>query len=180
MSSSYAVFCLKKKTAGRRGVVALHATHTTAIYTLSLHDALPIFGRASVAIAENQKSAIDFQPVKQCAGSVGVDGTCVGGQLHRQIISSGFAFVGTFPRSEEHTSELQSHVKLVCRLLLEKKNRGPSRRRCFARYTHHRHLHSFPTRRSSDLRPGFRRHSRKPKERDRFSTRQTMCRKCRR
>src|SRR5690242_21189991 len=30
----------------------------------------------------------------------------------------------TPPRSEEHTSELQSHVNLVCRLLLEKKNRG--------------------------------------------------------
>src|SRR4051812_49825765 len=28
-------------------------------------------------------------------------------------------------RSEEHTSELQSHVNLVCRLLLEKKNKGP-------------------------------------------------------
>src|SRR5437588_287049 len=41
-------------------------------------------------------------------------------------------------RSEEHTSELQSHSDLVCRLLLE-------------RYGHHRDLHSFPTRRSSDL-----------------------------
>src|SRR5438477_472169 len=41
-------------------------------------------------------------------------------------------------RSEEHTSELQSHVNLVCRLLLE----------C---YGDHRDLHSFPTRRSSDL-----------------------------
>src|SRR5690242_21050640 len=30
------------------------------------------------------------------------------------------------PRSEEHTSELQSHVKLVCRLLLEKKNQLPA------------------------------------------------------
>src|SRR6516225_172000 len=42
-------------------------------------------------------------------------------------------------RSEEHTSELQSHVNLVCRLLLE-------------RYVIHPDLHSFPTRRSSDLR----------------------------
>src|SRR5690242_12455880 len=41
-------------------------------------------------------------------------------------------------RSEEHTSELQSHVNLVCRLLLEC-SRAPL------------HLHSFPTRRSSDL-----------------------------
>src|SRR5437763_496989 len=41
-------------------------------------------------------------------------------------------------RSEEHTSELQSPMYLVCRLLLE-------------RHRHHRDLHSFPTRRSSDL-----------------------------
>src|SRR5438034_318889 len=41
-------------------------------------------------------------------------------------------------RSEEHTSELQSHSDLVCRLLLE-------------RVADHPHLHSFPTRRSSDL-----------------------------
>src|SRR5687768_1165168 len=41
-------------------------------------------------------------------------------------------------RSEEHTSELQSRLHLVCRLLLE-------------RYGDHRDLHSFPTRRSSDL-----------------------------
>src|SRR5262245_22772551 len=43
------------------------------------------------------------------------------------------------PRSEEHTSELQSLRHLVCRLLLESS-------------TEHRDLHSFPTRRSSDLR----------------------------
>src|SRR4029434_4756419 len=41
-------------------------------------------------------------------------------------------------RSEEHTSELQSHLNLVCRLLFEG-------------YGDHRYLHSFPTRRSSDL-----------------------------
>src|SRR6266571_3018766 len=35
------------------------------------------------------------------------------------------------PRSEEHTSELQSHVNLVCRLLLEKKNKHPSERKEF-------------------------------------------------
>src|ERR1039458_2751847 len=44
-------------------------------------------------------------------------------------------------RSEEHTSELQSLRHLVCRLLLE-------------RYGDHRDLHSFPTRRSSDLTMG--------------------------
>src|SRR5689334_23149797 len=44
------------------------------------------------------------------------------------------------PRSEEHTSELQSQLQLVCRLLLESS-------------ADHPHLHSFPTRRSSDLFP---------------------------
>src|SRR5260370_11112927 len=36
-----------------------------------------------------------------------------------------YAGEGCFPRSEEHTSELQSHLNLVCRLLLEKKNLYP-------------------------------------------------------
>src|SRR5438132_1385676 len=64
-------------------------------------------------------------------------------------------------RSEEHTSELQSHSDLVCRLLLEKKKRQTihtcnlahheSLLFFFYRYGDHRALHSFPTRRSSDL-----------------------------
>src|SRR5437762_3238386 len=53
-------------------------------------------------------------------------------------------------RSEEHTSELQSPMYLVCRLLLEKKTL------CTYILSHstsltHREIHSFPTRRSSDL-----------------------------
>src|SRR5690242_21164961 len=40
------------------------------------------------------------------------------------------------PRSEEHTSELQSHVNLVCRLLLEKKNIMKSKVRAVALNTH--------------------------------------------
>src|SRR5690242_14738851 len=65
-------------------------------------------------------------------------------------------------RSEEHTSELQSHVNLVCRLLLEKKNHtdyfwcstciecGDLLYALHSRVVH-LDLHSFPTRRSSDL-----------------------------
>src|SRR6266571_4851476 len=64
-------------------------TATTEIYTLSLHDALPIF-------------PLDGQ---HRDGSVGG---------HRPRLQR-------VERSEEHTSELQSHVNLVCRLLLEKK-----------------------------------------------------------
>src|SRR6266566_9520032 len=63
-------------------------TATTEIYTLSLHDALPIFERPP-------------------RGAPGLRGEAAGG--------------GGIRRSEEHTSELQSPCKLVCRLLLEKK-----------------------------------------------------------
>src|SRR5450631_4949400 len=66
-------------------------TATTEIYTLSLHDALPILPVAAVG------------PVRP-----------VGPVLP----------VGPVRRSEEHTSELQSHVNLVCRLLLEKKKKN--------------------------------------------------------
>src|SRR6266571_9176702 len=64
-------------------------TATTEIYTLSLHDALPI------------SDAGPHPPLHRRGGGRG-----------RRL------------RSEEHTSELQSHVNLVCRLLLEKKNKN--------------------------------------------------------
>src|SRR5260370_39289311 len=65
-------------------------TATTEIYTLSLHDALPISGGARRFLS------------RQLVSFSGHDGHAGG-------------------RSEEHTSELQSHLNLVCRLLLEKK-----------------------------------------------------------
>src|SRR5256885_7694355 len=68
-------------------------TATTEIYTLSLHDALPI--SSLTALARH------FQP------------TASGGCFPRKKC---------VPRSEEHTSELQSPCNLVCRLLLEKKH----------------------------------------------------------
>src|SRR5260221_11101234 len=64
-------------------------TATTEIYTLSLHDALPI----------SQEDLL---------------GNTARAQPHRHHVH---------PRSEEHTSELQSHSDLVCRLLLEKKKK---------------------------------------------------------
>src|SRR6185369_17994510 len=65
-------------------------TATTEIYTLSLHDALPIshFGAELVRLRELR--------------------------LEQRVRTRE-------PRSEEHTSELQSHLNLVCRLLREKK-----------------------------------------------------------
>src|SRR2546426_11926642 len=78
-------------------------TATTEIYTLSLHDALPI-------------SRATPRPSWDCNGGVGVTGGF--------STPSGAAWSPTRARrSEEHTSELQSPCNLVCRLLLEKKKK---------------------------------------------------------
>src|SRR5438034_4565972 len=69
-------------------------TATTEIYTLSLHDALPI-SRISFTVCFDASDA--------------------------RKGPSPLAVKDRFTRSEEHTSELQSHSDLVCRLLLEKK-----------------------------------------------------------
>src|SRR3989442_15339246 len=64
-------------------------TATTEIYTLSLHDALPICNRPAEPCSSGRRHDCEFGPEDA-------------------------------PRSEEHTSELQSRPHLVCRLLLEK------------------------------------------------------------
>src|SRR5438093_10051617 len=74
---------------------------TTVIYTLSLHDALPISSQGTPA-AENLGS--------------------IGGYVKASArIDRRYGRVPACARSEEHTSELQSLTNLVCRLLLEKK-----------------------------------------------------------
>src|SRR3712207_8163717 len=77
-------------------------TATTEIYTLSLHDALPIFSGSS-CWSRSGSSARTCTAPRACVRSC--------------------------RRSEEHTSELQSRQYLVCRLLLEKKKNGQHRRR---------------------------------------------------
>src|SRR6266581_1907202 len=123
LSISYAVFCLKKKTfipckrclsslnfaffSFQRLVLVVRASDgssrsalffffndraTTEFYTLSLHDALPIW------VSDNHAGVTTLY-----------DGS---GNPQPRVVA--------IPRSEEHTSELQSPVHLVCRLLLEK------------------------------------------------------------
>src|SRR2546430_1601886 len=124
---SYAVFCLKKKNTRHLFVIFFffNDTATTEIYTLSLHDALPIFS------GEFAK-AIKALP----AGKDGFNVT-VGKPLNTQLLDRAVATHGaavntgdnvqiTGLRSEEHTSELQSQSNLVCRLLLEKKKHSTS------------------------------------------------------
>src|SRR5437667_3911435 len=86
-----------------------HVTAPTAIYTLSLHDALPIWAILSRATI-GSTVWVPRRAVPVCLTRLGRRST---------PISS--ARMNSW-RSEEHTSELQSHHDLVCRLLLEKKN----------------------------------------------------------
>src|SRR5256885_15373107 len=72
-------------------------TATTEIYTLSLHDALPIYPVSNEEDSAVTKQLSTINSTPNCAWKLG--------------------------RSEEHTSELQSPCNLVCRLLLEKKKK---------------------------------------------------------
>src|SRR2546430_16444140 len=86
-------------------------TATTEIYTLSLHDALPISPCGGVAEHFRKKDCmIVFWLI--CASFVAIALAFVLPPLWQTSLQT---------RSEEHTSELQSQSNLVCRLLLEKK-----------------------------------------------------------
>src|SRR5256885_12956831 len=78
-------------------------TATTEIYTLSLHDALPICPRGARSDPADPALPAGTRPAR--GGGPGAD-------PGRRV-----------QRSEEHTSELQSPCNLVCRLLLEKKKK---------------------------------------------------------
>src|SRR5438132_11767361 len=85
-------------------VVSFFFNHpaTTEIYTLSLHDALPIYLLQHLDRVGEVRGAVEHD--------VGLG--------RAELLHDGRRV-----RSEEHTSELQSHSDLVCRLLLEKKNK---------------------------------------------------------
>src|SRR2546427_4545254 len=84
-------------------------TATTEIYTLSLHDALPIW----MPGATNSFLLLGWS--SNLAGMDWAnDANSLSNQLRGAVLTGG-------RRSEEHTSELQSQSNLVCRLLLEKK-----------------------------------------------------------
>src|SRR2546430_7235899 len=99
-------------------------TATTEIYTLSLHDALPISQREPSRFIA-QHCSVDTDHTSRPAKNT----------------SPGQS------RSEEHTSELQSQSNLVCRLLLQKKNRlsPPHLHRSGHRSGKHTTYHQSPT-----------------------------------
>src|SRR2546422_4405453 len=94
---------------GGRSFFFFNDTATTEIYTLSLHDALPI----SCAAVEHELDEL----------SIRLD------DVRARRANLGEASVSASDRSEEHTSELQSRLHLVCRLLLEKKKHRTGRPR---------------------------------------------------
>src|SRR2546430_9455119 len=98
-------------------------TATTEIYTLSLHDALPI--------------SMSTPRIAECNCGLGFEIQGSDGVAFRRIVAEQ-------KRSEEHTSELQSQSNLVCRLLLEKKKNtyhncllDPAVRECLTCFTLH-------------------------------------------
>src|SRR5688572_32441146 len=88
-------------------------TAPTEIYTLSLHDALPISARVDVD-RDQRLGRVDHQVAAAL-------------ELHHRVVHRRKLVLGAVAleqrRSEEHTSELQSQSNLVCRLLLEKKKK---------------------------------------------------------
>src|SRR3712207_8852032 len=91
-------------------------TATAEIYTLSLHDALPISGRDHDRRAHELRVALARRLAALRQALVRVEVVAVVGP---DAVAHPFRVV--LRRSEEHTSELQSRQYLVCRLLLEKK-----------------------------------------------------------
>src|SRR5207247_10209197 len=106
-------------------LLLFNSTATNHTHTLSLHDALPIFSKSGT----NQTSGSAygyFRSDKLNAADLVAKKVLpyqnqqVGGTLGGPIVKDKIHYFASY-RSEEHTSELQSRVDLVCRLLLEKK-----------------------------------------------------------
>src|SRR3712207_7559852 len=92
-------------------------TATTEIYTLSLHDALPICipDWAKQTLREHQEDEREHLYTRE---------ELEGADTHDPYWNAAMTEAARTGRSEEHTSELQSRQYLVCRLLLEKKKKS--------------------------------------------------------
>src|SRR3712207_8875272 len=99
-------------------------TATTEIYTLSLHDALPIFRpRSHLPVAKRRPGG---DPGAEQGRDRGELPFGMADPEHERLVDDDTLRIAaeSVARSEEHTSELQSRQYLVCRLLLEKKKKN--------------------------------------------------------
>src|SRR5699024_12153725 len=102
------------------------STALSQIYTLSLHDALPIYAKGDffvqMGILRSQVNIKDVEKIEE--QTITGPGTSMQKSSTSKIKMNKSSYVSpevNLIRSEEHTSELQSRFDLVCRLLLEKK-----------------------------------------------------------
>src|SRR2546429_2639320 len=100
-------------------------TATTEIYTLSLHDALPISSACRAGPALRR----ELHALRLAVLGLHIIGPVPGTALGHDPLRGARRAV----RSEEHTSELQSRLHLVCRLLLEKKKPSACHKRSYPR-----------------------------------------------
>src|SRR5690606_40841746 len=106
--------------------ILIYYKATTEIYTLSLHDALPISEERKKILEDEakerkdgqEKEIEDFKKKEEKKTQIAKDEAAKRPGGGGKVETSTF---GGSTRSEEHTSELQSRENLVCRLLLEKK-----------------------------------------------------------
>src|SRR5207248_7715822 len=95
-------------------------TAPTQIYTLSLHDALPIYDGQVVDLVLGQPGD---EPLGVLAGHLVRHHHAAAADRRDEDLHGRHVEADRRQRSEEHTSELQSPYDLVCRLLLEKKKK---------------------------------------------------------
>src|SRR5690606_41896575 len=99
------------------------ASATPVIYSLSLHDALPIFCEGDPLLYGSFAHLVERLRARfECEAIPGISAMSAAAAACLQPLAVREQPVAILPRSEEHTSELQSRENLVCRLLLEKKN----------------------------------------------------------
>src|SRR5690606_42121012 len=113
-TTSSAMYLLQYRYASRTSffLFFFNPTATTEIYTLSLHDALPILIHQGFTIFKITETDNPVYAIKYSDNALPITG------FSKKYDS----------RSEEHTSELQSRENLVCRLLLEKKKNKNQRK----------------------------------------------------
>src|SRR5437879_9734948 len=101
----------------------LHTPTLARTSTLSLHDALPISTDVTVDKGEGVISVEALDEKGNYRNFLNLPATIVSPKGEKQKVPVVPLFIERLDRSEEHTSELQSPMYLVCRLLLEKKNK---------------------------------------------------------